>query len=491
MMSSWSSPANRSHAVEPVHKLRYKPQGATLKQFHLKNSYMRCLVGPLGSGKTQASIVEILHRIMTQPQSKDGVRKSRWLAVRNTLPDLESTTIKDFKAITEGMGIGTWKNVSPVTCTIDTVGTDGIPVKAEVMFRSFDSGLDEKKARGMQLTGCWLNELKELNKGNVDMILSRVGRYPARAECPDSWYGAIADSNCPDSDHWLGQFMQGNKPDNWWIGRQPGAVTKVDGRWVVNELAENIRNLPDAYYENLRQGKAENWIRANLGNELVYVSDGRPVHPAFNEAIHVQHCGPHPGQRVYVGLDWGRTPAAAFCCLNADGSWVVFDELVTENMSAYTFGGILKDKLSRDYAGHDVELYGDPAGTQRGQATDHSCFEMLERHELYATPCHTNKFELRAGALDSQLQRLQHGKPQIAFDPKCRTLVKGLAGAYQFKRLQVSGDDRFKDVPDKGPESHVVEALHYVLLSVDQGSFEQWGGVEELINYERDLSVFE
>jgi hypothetical protein len=110
---------------------------------------------------------------------------------------------------------------------------------------------------------------------------------------------------------------------------------------------------------------------------------------------------------------------------------------------------------------------------------------------LYATPCHTNKFELRAGALDSQLQRLQHGKPQIAFDPKCRTLVKGLAGAYQFKRLQVSGDDRFKDVPDKGPESHVVEALHYVLLSVDQGSFEQWGGVEELINYERDLSVFE
>ena len=50
---------------------------------------------------------------------------------------------------------------------------------------------------------------------------------------------------------------------------------------------------------------------------------------------------------------------------------------------------------------------------------------------------------------------------------------------------------RFKDVPDKGPESHVCEALHYVLLSVDGGSFEQWGGVDELINYERDLSVYE
>lgn len=488
--TAWSTPV-QPHAIEPVHRLRYAPQGRVLRDFHKDNSYMRALIGPLGSGKTQASIVEILHRIMSQPTSKDGIRKSRWLCVRNTLPDLESTTIKDFKAITEGMGIGTWRNVSPVTCTIETVGTDGIPVHAEILFRSFDSGLDEKKARGMQLTGTWLNELKELNKSNVDMILSRVGRYPNRAECPDSWYGAIADSNCPDSDHWLGKFMQSDKPANWWIGRQPGAVSKVDGRWVVNELAENIKNLPDSYYANLLQGKAENWVRANLANELVFVSDGRPVHPGFNEAVHVQHCGPHPGQRVYVGLDWGRTPAAAFMVLNADGSWAVFDELVTENMSAYTFGGILKDKLARDYAGHDVELYGDPAGTQRGQATDHSCFEMLERHGLYATPCHTNKFELRAGALDAQLQRLTAGKPVITFDPKCRTIIRGLAGAYQYKRLQVAGDDRFKDVPDKGPESHVCEALHYALLSVDGGAFSQWGGVEEILDMPRDLSVYE
>ena len=481
----------RSHEIQAVHRIRYSPQGPVLKRFHESSHYMRCIVGPLGSGKTQASIVEILRRIMTQPVSKDGVRKSRWLAVRNTLPDLESTTIKDFKEIvTEGMGLGTWKHSSPVTCSIETYDTRGIPVRAEILFRSFDVLTDEKKARGMQLTGAWLNELKELHKLNVDMVMARVGRYPSKLECPNGWYGCIADSNAPDADHWLGKFMLEEKPENWWIGRQPGAVTRVDGRWVVNQLAENIRNLPDKYYDNQRQGKSENWIRANLGNELVYVTDGRPVHPAFNEAVHVQHCGAHPGQTIYIGLDWGRTPAAAFCCLNADGTWSVIDELVTENMSAYTFGGILRDKISRDFPSHNVELFGDPAGTQKGQATDHSCFQMLEEHGLYATPCHTNKFELRAGALDSQLQRLQHGKPQIAFDPKCRTLVKGLAGAYQFKRLQVSGDDRFRDVPDKGPESHVVEALHYVLLSVDGGAFSQWAE-HDLSDYKRDLSIYE
>ena len=479
------------HAVEPVHRLKYRPQGATIREFHKRNDYMRMIVGPLGSGKTMSMCVEILHRIMSQAPSKDGVRRSRWLCVRNTLPDLMSTTIRDFRQITDKMGIGRWTMSPLVCCTIETYATDGSKVEAEVLFRSFDTGIDERKARGLQLSGLWINECKEMHRANIDMLMSRVGRYPSRAEAPDAWSGVIADSNAPDADHWLGKFMLETCPENWWIGRQPGGVFKKDGQWKVNELAENCRNLPKNYYFNLMQGKSDAWVRCNLANELVYVSDGRPVHPAFTESVHVQHCGPHPGQKIYVGLDWGRTPAAAFCCLNADGSWSVFDEVVAENMSAFTFGGVLKDHISRHYAGHDVELYGDPAGTQRGQATDHSCFEMLERHGLYATPCHTNKFELRAGALDSQLQRLQHGKPQIAFDPKCRTLVKGLAGAYQFKRLQVSGDDRFKDVPDKGPESHVVEALHYVLLSVDGGQFDQWGGVEDVINYERDLSIYE
>ena len=68
--------------------------------------------------------------------------------VRNTLPDLMSTTIRDFRQITDKMGIGTWTMSPLVCCTIETYGTDGIPVKAEIMFRSFDTGIDEKKARG-------------------------------------------------------------------------------------------------------------------------------------------------------------------------------------------------------------------------------------------------------------------------------------------------------------------------------------------------------
>ena len=47
---------------------------------------------------------------------------------------------------------------------------------------------------------------------------------------------------------------------------QPGAVKKEEGIWSVNPKAENLANLPDAYYKNLVQAKKEDWIRANLAN---------------------------------------------------------------------------------------------------------------------------------------------------------------------------------------------------------------------------------
>ena len=48
-------------------------------------------------------------------------------------------------------------------------------------------------------------------------------------------------------------------------------------------------------------------------------------------------------------------------------------------------------------------------------------------------------------------------------------LIRGLAGEFCFKRIQVVGDERFKDNADKGPTSHVCEALHYALMGAGEG----------------------
>ena len=57
------------------HAVNYAPQGDTMKRFHESDARFRCLLGPLGSGKTTGTIVE-LHNMMQTHKAVDGVRKS-------------------------------------------------------------------------------------------------------------------------------------------------------------------------------------------------------------------------------------------------------------------------------------------------------------------------------------------------------------------------------------------------------------------------------
>ncbi len=46
---------------------------------------------------------------------------------------------------------------------------------------------------------------------------------------------------------------------------------------------------------------------------------------------------------------------------------------------------------------------------------------------------------------------------------------KGMAGGYAFKRVRVSGDERYHDVPHKNRYSHPCEAGQYVMLGGGEG----------------------
>ena len=74
--------------------LTYKPDGKVIKQFMKDNSFFRGLRGPVGSGKSVSCCIEIMRRALEQKKSEDGKRKSRWAVIRNTNPQLKTTTIK-------------------------------------------------------------------------------------------------------------------------------------------------------------------------------------------------------------------------------------------------------------------------------------------------------------------------------------------------------------------------------------------------------------
>ena len=481
---------------EPFARITYRPAGATIKTFHESKEFVRVLIGPLGSSKTMACINEILYRIDSQALDINGKRRSRWVVARNTQPDLFTTTIKDFREVIDTFQIGEFRLGTPPTWKGEYQRPqDSSMVEFEVIFLAFDHPDDSKKARGLQLSGAWFNEMKELSRTNIDMLTSRVGRFPPRAQCQNAWSGVIGDTNAPDRDHWLVKLALDTKPEGWWFGIQPAGVEKIGGEWRAIETAENVQNLPVNYYQRLCSGRPEAWIRQNLANEFVFYADGRPVHPGFSESLHVEHLVATPSIPLIVGIDFGRTPAAVVIQQQFNGCVYVLKEITTENMGALQFGQVLRDFLNEHFAGFSMQLFGDPAGNQMAQTSDDTPFMMLERSGLEAWPAPTNDFEERTSVLDDFLARLIEGRPAILVNHSCRVVIKGLAGAYMFKRVQVSGEDRYRDDPVKSPESHAVEALHYAMLGKGLGQMlfsQEWQeAYEDVEKWRPDPKMFE
>ena len=197
-----------------VIEFRHKAQGDVLAQYQQSWSRVTFIKGPLGSGKTIQSCLKIFTAMCTQKSNSEGIRPSRWYAIRNTYPDLTTTTIKDWLALFGELGRYTGGGMEPPTQRLDFDLDDGSRVKADIVFLALDRVDAVKKLRGSQVTGFWLNEVKELSKPVIDMADLRHGRYPSTANggVAPSWHGMIGDTNAPDSDHWYYRLAEESRP---------------------------------------------------------------------------------------------------------------------------------------------------------------------------------------------------------------------------------------------------------------------------------------
>jgi hypothetical protein len=335
-------------------------------------------------------------------------------------------------------------------------------IECEILFRALDRPVDVKKLLSLELTGAWVNECKEVPRAVMDMLQGRVGRYPSKRDGGPTWFGVILDTNPPDSDSWFYRMFEEELPKGWAIFHQPS------GR---SEHAENTENLPDGYYERLEAGKDQEWIRVYVDGEYGFISEGRPVYPEFKDSLHVAAAPitARPGYPIYVGIDFGLTPAAVFGQRDSLGRWVWLHELVTEDMGAVRFSELLLSEMQREFGGFEFQIYGDPAGEQRSQVDERTPFQILSARGLRARPAPSNDFTLRREAVAQPLSRLIDGVPGLIVSPTCRTVRKGMGGGYNYKRVQVSGDERFHDKPDKNAYSHPCEAGQYLMLGAGEG----------------------
>ncbi len=448
--------------------LNYRPAGATLRDFHDSGDLMRIVLGPLGSGKTTACCMEIWRRMTLQPAGPDGARRARWLAVRNTYPQLATTTIPEWRGLFDDR-FGRFAATRPPTHRVRAALDDGTRVEADLIFMALDEPGGADKLRGMQLTGVWFNELREIPRGVVTMGLGRVGRYPPRREGGAGWFGAIADTNPCDEDHWLYRVAEVRRPEGWRVFRQPGGVLRDGGGWRENPDAENLANLPGGYYANQLPGGGDDWIRVFLASEYGFVADGKPVFPEYADNVHCREAEPLPGVPATVGIDFGLSPAALFAQRLPDGRVLWFDELVAAEIGALRFAEALKGHIALRWPDLELRFVGDPSGAARAQTDERTVFEILRGRGFAVRAAATNAFAPRREAVAAPLTRMVDGNPGFVLHPRCVTARRALMGGYCFRRLRVSGLARFRDAPEKNEFSHVADAGQYANLDLGEG----------------------
>ena len=333
-------------------KFKYKPDGEVLKTFMKDDTFFRGIRGPVGSGKSVACCVEVFRRALQQEKNSDGKRKSRWAIVRNTNPQLRTTTIK------------TWLDWFPE----DQWGkfSWSVPYTHNI------------KQGALELTGIWINEAREIPKSIIDACTMRVGRFPSMREGGPSWSGVIADTNAPEEDHWW-PIMAGEvrrpdhipsteakmlvKPDNWCFYVQPSGMKEQRDEsgevqsYTLNEEAENSKHMLASYYPNLIQGKGKTWIDVYVMNRLGTIQDGKPVYNMFVCDTHIakEEIPVADSMPLYCGLDFGLTPAAVFG-QKVRGRWFILQEVVAFDMGIVRFAELLRAEIATRYANCDVNI---------------------------------------------------------------------------------------------------------------------------------------
>ena len=216
----------------------------TVGRFMGSNKRVRAIVGPIGSGKSSGCNLEILRRAVQQKPGPDKKRRTRWAVVRNTYRELEDTTRKTFgQWIPEELG--GWKEKD------FEFHLEFNDVRAEVLFRALDKPRDVKKLLSLELTGLYFNELREISRSVFDGAQGRVGRYPSMADGGPTWYGVWGDSNPWAATSWQYKLFNQNRPRGFDLFEQPDAL---------GPDAENRANLVPGYYEDLCEGKDQEWV---------------------------------------------------------------------------------------------------------------------------------------------------------------------------------------------------------------------------------------
>ena len=452
----------------------------TIKNFILSHKmgelFYDWIVGPVGSGKTTGIFFKLVYMAKLQAPSPDGIRRTRAVVVRNTMPQLKDTTMVSWGYWFKAGAAGHWN----VTDKIFTLRFGD--VECEVLFRALDTPDDVARVLSLEINFAILDEFVEIPKAIIDALSARLGRYRQPDGTQVTIWGMWGSSN-PSTE------------DNWWFDylHSDGVILKTTGVLGVQRQefdhvakygfeanssyfhqpsgfapdAENIENLPGGrgYYNNAAKNKSDAWVKQFIEAQWGFSISGQPVVAQFREEL---HCSKRPlewnkHKPLIISLDPGIAGSAMLVGQeDYDGRLCVYKELVQEGYGAQR---LIEERLipmlRQDFHGADVIIVPDPAANNRTPTDEGTVVKVFKRY--FTVDCESNnRFPLRLNAIEHFTSKLIAGIGAVQIDKAgCPILVRALKGGWRYtadvKKDILKGSD-----PEKNPFSHVGDAFGYL-----------------------------
>ena len=442
----------------------------SLDSFFYSKQFISLAVGPVGSTKTTAGIMKILHHAAQMAKCKDGIRRSRAIWVRNTREQLRDTSIPDFlKWIPDGVMGFFLKTEYKFVIKIGDI-------ECEVLFRGLDDANDVRRLLSLQASFFIFDEFREIHPDIYNAAQGRVGRYPDKMM---NGVGCKTDTGEPNMHLWgmtnppdvdtFWETLLTTPPENVHVTIQPSGLSP-EADWT--------RFLPDDYYDNLAHGKTEDWIDVYIHAKFGRSLSGQPVFRSFDRSVHVAK---QPIKPMYsetpliIGVDAGLTPAATIGQVSYDGRLIIYDAITSDSMGALRFvREVVKPLLANKFPGRSSVVIIDPAAFQRVQTDERTVADIWRNEGFLVKPAKTNAVAARLAAVEKYLTRVVDGKYGAVFDPEgALHLIQALSGKYRYKINSKGAKD---ESPEKShPWSDIADSFQYLCLHADGG--ETFGNV--------------
>lgn len=447
------------------------------------------VVGPYGSGKTTGLFFKLVVMAKLQAPGPDGIRRTRAVVVRNTLPQLRDTTLSSwnywFKPAPAGTKAGTGNEWKATEWKFILRFDD---VECEVLFRPLDTADDVARVLSLEITFALIDEFVEIPRAVVDALSGRCGRYPPATMGGATNWGVWGSSNPSTEDNWWHDYVHDSavfvqpaecpvEEDRMVMGMRNAQLDRGgrNARYFLQPSgfspeAENVENLPGGqdYYVNQAKGKSTAWISQFLKAEWGFSISGKPVVQSFRASVHLskQPLEWSPHLLLVGGFDPGLGGSAmVFGQEDLDGRLLVLGELVQQGFGAKRFmTQRLEPYLRRRFPGLELSEFiiaPDPAASNRQPNDESTIVADLRKHYQVSIESN-NRLPLRLNAIDHYMTRMVDGGPGILIDERnCPVLARALKGGWRYaldKNQEMKGDAK----PDKNPYSHSGDGFGYL-----------------------------